>query len=70
MANRSRHAGGEGSEIDTHTGQTVGVEETQGGVELYIRSDGNIVGADLTPAQARKLAAQLIEHADNVQDGQ
>lgn len=38
------------------------------GVELYIRADRSMVSADLTPAEARKLAAQLIEHAGNVED--
>jgi hypothetical protein len=66
MANR---LGREGSEIDTHAGQAVGIEEHPGGVELYIRADGTLAAADLTPAEARKVAAQLIEHADNVVDG-
>jgi len=43
--------------MDTHAGQAVGAEEEQGAVELYIRTNHSIVSADLTPAEARKLAA-------------
>lgn len=69
MANRSRRAGREGSEVHTHAGQAVGIEEDEGTLELYIRADGSTAGADLTPAEARKLAAQLIGHAASVEDG-
>ena len=68
MASQSPQRGSEGSEIDTHAGQAVGVEEDDGTVEIYIRRGHDIVGADLTPAEARKLAAQLIDHAAKVDD--